>query len=365
MPSFWSLPKAIGVTGLLLVGGCAPVGDPEIGSPPATAAETAETIPDDGTSQNGSTATTIAQLPPARPLGFVPSLVVATDAGVVLIPDGEPPRLLDLAPPTPLAEPDEEPDPEAEPELDLGAPRLVIDDFFRGVVVQFESGTVQWFQAEGGDARTINLNNGRLLDVGFFDGTTEAIVAVGTQIDRVRLVDTQRLPLLTMRTGDQLLDLSAGGGLYAGAIANDECGQLLFVNGVGEEVLVARPTVPTCQSVRRPLYGSVALSEDGGAVAYTEVSYRADGVEAQTKLVVVDLAAGAVALSKIVGESGDRITGLSFDGQRVAMMREAANAEIEVLIVSDAETITPDLTAFGQPVAATWARIPVAVGSVE
>lgn len=355
--------RALAVAALLVLAGCAEIGEPVIGSLPISDS-VPETVLPDGTNPDGSTATTGPQPPPARPEGFVPSLVIATESGVVIILEGGEPELLDLAPPvSPQPDPDEDPD--ADPPPDLGHPLLVIDDFFRGLVVQFESGAVQWFQAEGGEARTINLNQGRLLEVSFFDGTTEAIMAVGPQIDRVRLVDTQRLPLLTLQSDDELLDLSAGGGLYASAIANSECGQLLFLNAVGEEVLVSRPPAPTCESSRRPFYGSVALKEDGGAVAYTEVTYRADGVEAETKLVVIDLAAGAVALSKIVGESGDRITGLSFDGQRVAMMREAANAEIEVLIVSDAETITPDLSEFGQPVAATWARIPVAVGSVE
>lgn len=360
-PSF-SLSRTLAVTALLVVAGCAEIGEPVIGSLPVSDSAP-ETILPAGANPDGSTATTSPQPPPARPPGFVPPLLIATESGVVIIRDGGVPELLDLTPPTP--EPDPEEDPEADPPPDLGSPRLVTDDFFRGLVVQFDSATVQWFQAEGGDSRTINLNEGRLLEVSFFDGTTEAIMAVGPQIDRVRLVDTQRLPLLTLMNGDELLDLSAGGGLYASVIANSECGQLLFLNAVGEEVLISRPPVPTCESSRRPLYGSVALSEDGGAVAYTEVTYRADGVEAETKLVVIDLAAGAVALSKIVGESGDRITGLSFDGQRVAMVREAANSEIQVLIVSDAETITPDLSEFGQPAAATWARIPVAVGSVE
>lgn len=354
--------KTLVLTLVVAVTGCAEIGEPDIGSPPvsATAAETV-TVP--GNNPDGSSATTSPQLPPARPAGYVPSLLAATDGGVVLIPNVGPPRLLELSVAAAIV-PEEDPD-QTETLPIPGVPRLAIDDFFRGLVVQFEAGVVEWFQAEGGDARQINVNGGRLLDVGFFDGTTEAIVAVGPQIDRVRLVDTQRLPLLTLNPNQELLDLSAGGGLYAAVIANDECGRLLFVNAVGEEVLVSIPAAPTCDTGRRASYGSVALSSDGGAVAYTHVSYRADGVEAQTELIVVDLAGGVVVLSKIVGESGDRVSGLSFDGQRVAMVREDANAVVEMLVVSDADTVVVDLSEFGAPIAPTWARIPVAAGSVE
>lgn len=359
MRLFLSLDKVGALVLCLALAGCAEIGEPDIGSPPVSAA-VAETVPVNGTLPQGSTGTTSPQLPPSRPEGFVPSLVVATAAGVVLIPDSEPPNLLTLSLVAPV-----EGSEVTEPPLSPGIPQLAIDDFFRGLVVQFDSGAVHWFQAEGGDAHRINVDGGRLLDVGFFNGTTEAIVAVGPQIDRVRLVDTERFPLLLLASNQELLDFSAGGSLYVAAIANDQCGQLLFVNAVGEEVPVLLPLLPPCETPKRPRYGSVALSGDGGAVAYTEVTYRSDGVEAETTLKVVDLAGRGVVLSKVVGDSGDRITNLSFDGQRVAMMKESSNADVELQVVSDSETLVPDLGDLGTPIAATWARLPVAAGSVE
>jgi hypothetical protein len=254
---------------------------------------------------------------------------------------------------------------ETEPVLVPGSPTLAVDDFFRGLVVEFDTADVYWFQAEGGAARRINSNGGRLLDVGFFNGTTEAILAVGLQVDRIRLADSQRFPLFGLRPNEQLLDFSTGGGLYVSAIADDQCGGLAFKNALGEEVLVSLPPPGPCEVSRRPHYGSVALSSDGGAVAFTQVSYRADGVEALTTLVVVDLSSGGVVSSTQVGGSGDRVTGLSFDGQRVVMTRESANGTVEIMVATDAELLTFDAGLGGTPALATWARLPVAVGSAE
>jgi hypothetical protein len=340
----------------LALAGCAEIGEPDIGSPPVTAS-TAETVPDEGDPSEGASGIASPQLAPARPEGYLPSLVVASDHGVVLVAEGESPQLLSL-----VIEPATD---EAEAVQIPGSPTLAIDDFFRGLVVEFDTGDVHWFQAEGGAARRINSNGGRLLDVGFFNGTTEAILAVGLQIDRIRLADTQRFPLFGLNPNQLVLDFSAGGGLYVSAIADDECGSLLFMNAIGEEVLVSLPPAGPCEIVRRPKFGSVALSSDGGAVAYTIVAYRADGVEAQTSLVVVDLSSGGVVLSTPVGSSGDRISGLSFDGQRVAMIRESGNAEVELLVATDAEVLEVDLVLAAIPATATWARLPVAVGTAE
>ena len=348
--------KALLLVLCLALAGCAEIGEPDIGSPPVSASP-AETVPDEGDTSPGSPGTTSPQLPPSRPEGYVPSLVVASDLGVGVVAEEHTPELLSL-----VIEPATE---ETEAVAIPGAPTLAIDDFFRGLVVEFNTGDVHWFQAEGGVARRINSNGGRLLDVGFFNGTTEAVLAVGLQIDRVRLPDTQRFPLFGLNPNQRLLDFSTGGGLYVTAIADDECGSLLFMNALGEEVLVSLPPTGPCEILRRPTYGSVALSSDGGAVAYTRVTYRADGVEAQTSLEVVDLSSGGVVISTVVGSSGDRISELSFDGQRVAMMRESANAEVELLLATDAEVLTIDTALLGIPASATWARLPVAVGSTE
>ncbi len=193
------LHKALPLVACLALTGCAEIGEPDIGSPPVTAS-TAETVPDEGDPSQGTSGVASPQLPPARPDGYVPSLVVASDTGVVLVAEEEAPRLLSL-----VIEPATD---EVEAVQIPGSATLAIDDFIRCLVVEFDTGDVYWFQAEGGAARRINSNGGRLLDVGVFNGTTEAILAVGLQIDRIRLADTQRFPLFGLNPNQQLLDFS-------------------------------------------------------------------------------------------------------------------------------------------------------------
>jgi hypothetical protein len=89
---------------------------------------------------------------------------------------------------------------------------------------------------------------------------------------------------------------------------------------------------------RRPAYGAVALSPDGATVVYTVVSYRDDAIEVATELVAQDLSTGEVFFQRKIGEDGDSITALSFDGQRAVFLRQSvAQTSVTVLpLVADA-----------------------------
>jgi len=87
------------------------------------------------------------------------------------------------------------------------------------------------------------------------------------------------------------------------------------------------------------------MSPGGDVVAYTEVTYREDGLPALSVLTVLELASGTVLFSGTVGTPGEQIESLSYDGRRVAFLRTGETGrEVGVVTIADeVETIIEGL----------------------
>lgn len=336
------------VAALFFAVGCGEIGDADLGAIPTTSTTTAS---DDGdvavdTGAVVETNPEVVQPSPPRPDGYEPTLVLSTDAGLF----SGPPELVE---------------PLEAPLSEVVALRSA-DDFFGGLVVQWASGQVLWYPAEGGAGELINDLGGRLLDVGFRDGTPEAILsAEDNAIDRVQLVTRERIQLTVLTEDQSLVDLSAGAGLFALIYSDDSCGGLLFLNSNGEEVDLVGPDEVSCPVPRRPAFGEIALSPDGDAYVYTEITYRSDGVEAGTQLVGREFLTGAELFRVEVGEAGDRIRSVAFDGRRAVMLRSSLDTEavggVVVIDTTDPELAIPVDVA--PPNGVTFARLPLTVGA--
>ncbi len=244
-----------------------------------------------------------------------------------------------------------------------------VDDFLGGLVVQAAApgaaagpGPVLWLPAEGGEPVVVDDEGALLLDVGFDEGAATAVVLVNQdQIDLIRLVDDERGELVGLGEEEELLDLSAGGGIHALVVRNDRCGDLRFYAADGNEIDLNGPGEPDCIVPRRPAYGAVALSPDGGAMVYTEVSYRDDGIEVGTDLVARELSTGTEYYRRPIGEDGERIESLSFDGNRAAFLLRSDGTATATLIDLNTETVIPvDLTGITGVGSLSFARLPLA-----
>ncbi len=266
------------------------------------------------------------------------------------------------------------------PLADLTTERAV-DDLVGGLVVQLPAttgepgtGEIVWYPAEGDGPAVINDGGARLLDVGYVDGSPSAVLLAGPdRIDRVRLVDNARTPMVMFDDGEEVLDLSASGSFHAVVLANDRCGDLRFYQADGTRVFFSDLDEPDCIVPQRPAYGVVALSPAAGAVVYTEVTYRDDGIEVATELVARDLTTNTEFFRRRIGEDGDRITAIAFDGDRVVYLREPgvdqADADVDlgpavvVLVISD-EVETPiELTGVSTVESVSFTRLELAGAS--
>ncbi len=244
------------------------------------------------------------------PNGYIAQALVATDQGVLA---GDTSALLSLPPP-----------------LATFRAVRVVDDLVGGLLAQAADpdpgtrGDILWLPAERGQPTLVDGTGSTLLDAGYVDGAPWAVVARPTgEVVRIRLVDLAATPLLTLDHDEQLLALSAAGAVHAVAVSDAECGQIRFHGPDGALVDLPAPAPPTCEIPRRPTFGAVALSADGRQLAYTMITYRDDGIEATTEVLVRDLATGTDLVRRTVGREGDRITSLAYDNRRVIYLRQA------------------------------------------
>ena len=285
---------------------------------------------------------------PRAPRGYVPEVVLVADGQVMLVPaDGT-----------------------AEPASGFpGADGVVeaADDLLGGLVVQRATTERQivWLQ-QGAEPITVESGAVDLLDVGF-DGSPVAVVLTGGElVERIRLADNERTVMITLRQEDRerLLSLSASGAVHAVAIANNRCGVLRFYGSDGEEVPdLQGPGEPDCIVPRRPAYGAVALSPGGRTLAYTVVTYRADGIPLSTELRLRNLNTGADYATRNVAELGEEIDALAFDGQRVVFSRVVVDGETEVYLLDmadEAPATRIDPGAGTQVESVSFAQVPLA-----
>ncbi len=334
--------------GLAALSACAEIGQPELGADPVTSVTTSV-----GTDQ-GATPAEEATVPlsplirdfaPPRPEGYVPSVLGGTPSGLFVLDDGL--GITELLAPV----------------GDTIATKLV-DDFYGGIVVQEASGDIRWFGAQGGEPLVVDSTGGQLLDVGFLDATSaiHALILVGRdQVDTYSLTTGERVPFLRLEEGSSLLDMSASNGLHAVVLSDQNCGDLVFFNSSGELVDLGGPGRPACVVARRPAYGAVALGPDRSSVVYTEQSYRSDGVVSLTRIVAEDLASQAELFNLSIGGAGQKISQLSFDGQRLVYLREdPEGSTVEILDPFGEEPAQViDVT---DPLSVTFARQRLSVG---
>ncbi len=219
----------------------------------------------------------------------------------------------------------------------------VADDLGGNLILDELGGPISYAQSQVA-IEQIDDSSGELLGVGHWGGAPRAFVLQGGgEIDWIRLVSEQdgnereRRTHIELSVGETLVDLSASQDLQAVITSDDECGQLRFFGAEGTELSLPAPDDPECTFPGSPAYGSVALSPDAQAVAYTIVTYRDDGSEAATELIVREILSKEPYLPvRRIGEDLDRITSLTFDGQRVAYIKET-DGERSIIIIEEGE----------------------------
>lgn len=308
---------------------CAEIGEPYLGegvsAPSSTLVE--DEVAEDEAVQEVISANVSAVFSPPRPDGYIPGILASLGDNLVLV-EGE--TVTDLGQRFP------------------GAPvERVVDDFLGGLVAQLEGGIIQWLPADGAVPTPVSAGNGSLLDAGFIDDTlaVQVFVEVAGGVDRIKLVDGEREAFTRFEEGAFVVAFSTSNGIQAVAIGDDDCGSLAFFNTSGQRVDLGGPPDPVCPVPRRPNFGAVAMSPGGDVVAYTEVTYREDGLPASSVLTVLELTSGAVLFRDTVGSPGEQIESLSYDGRRVTFLRTGETGrEVGLVVVADeTETIIADL----------------------
>lgn len=243
-----------------------------------------------------------------------------------------------------------------------------VDDLSGGLVVQEPAGAITYVQPQGGPELLANPGD-TLLDVGFWGGSPRAFVQTPTgAIEWIQLASEQpgagrqREFHFELAEGEELVAFSASRDLQAAIIQDDQCGELRFYGEDGQVLALQGPTAPECVFPGRPSFGTVALSPDGGAVAYTVVTYRGDGTEAATELLAWELISGTDAfVSRRIGEDLDAVTSLTFDGRRVAYVKAADDvATVTLLDLSSQSEQMVDTLGVTEVSSVSFARIPVA-----
>jgi hypothetical protein len=100
---------------------------------------------------------------------------------------------------------------------------------------------------------------------------------------------------------------------------------------------------------------------------YTEISYRSDGVEESTVLVGREFSSRAELFRTQIGQPGERVSSVAFDGRRVVLLRTSLDGDesdgLVVIDITDTERAVAVTNAV--PSAVTFARLPLTVGSVD
>lgn len=210
-----------------------------------------------------------------------------------------------------------------------------VDDLLGGLVYEnVSTGGVVWLSAQGEAQDLLDGAPARLLDVGYLDGSPSAVLLTDSGlVEQIRLADRLQTPLLELGEDEEILALSTSGALHALAVADDQCGAVRFFGADGAEVDLNGPRRPSCPVPRRPAFGALALSPEGGALVYTRVSYRDDGLEVSTELVARELGTGTEYYQTVIGQEGDRITSVAFDGERVVYLLKAADGTALVAVL--------------------------------
>ncbi len=331
-----------------MVGSCAEVGEPYVGSVPTTevAADTLPLVSDAEPSQvevidEDTPPTTDRFLSPPAPDGYVADLLAVADGGVLLGP------LQTWRP------------------LEGVVGNVAFDDLFGGLVTQDENGTVRWYRPGEPEPGVVSLPPGQLVGVMSLSAAPAAVVADGLTISIVGLLGPdgelgtgEVLGAAELAEGQTRLGYSARAGLQAIAVGNEECGDVI-VQRLDGDVLDVGPPEPGCPVPRRPEVTAVALGPDGTELAYLRIDYRDDGVPAVTELVVMELATGVQRYRAAVGESGEVVRGLAFDGSRVAFVVSGpARSQVAVVTVASGQLITREVE---DVTSVRFARLPVTI----
>lgn len=375
-PTFHRSRALLAVCSCLAFSACGSLGEPYLGSFPTSSVPPQEAGQTDDAGLQGNPAGPVGDISgealPPRPADYIPSIVVLSDSGVGVIErisGGGPDRFSELRPvflsdgsqdeddlPTTTVPEDGEVSPPSTV-IDSRIWTRVSDDLFGGLVLQAASGEVMWFPGTGGEARQVSVE-GEFLEVGYSGGTPEALTVQPGQVSRTRLIDNDSTPFAEIDNGEEVIDLSSSGGIVAVVKSDQACGSVAFLAGDGTPLALDPIAEPDCGLRSRPTVGSVALSPDGEAVAFTLIEYREDGVELVTNLTAIELTSGAEILSTEIGGSGDVVSSLAFDGSTAVALRRSSS--LSEVVVVDADSIEVlDIGTESAARAVTFARLPL------
>lgn len=364
---------------LVVASACGSLGEPYLGSFPTTSvpSEVDETSGENTVDRTDPAVDAPVLALPPRPADYLPSLIVVGAPGLYVVDrtavDGatrlEPSRRLlleeaDEETPEPTTTATTEPtftsSSASTTTLEETGPAfsIAIDDLFGGIVAQTTTGEIVWYPGTGGGPRSVEIEEDRLIEVGYTAGTPEAITERAGRLRRTRLVDNESLAFAELDAGAELLDLSSAGSVVAVATTDTQCGSVRFYSGEGDELAIDPFEDLVCDRSARPTIGSVGMSPDGEALAYTIVTYREDGVELSTTLRAVELTSGAEIITAEVGGSGEVVSSVAFDGVTAVMVRRSSARSEVVMIDAQGTEIVP-IEQIPVPRTVTFARLPL------
>ncbi len=363
---------------------CAEIGEPELGRGIDVAPTTVpanDTVDDEPQELVSGAAEPV--FTPLRPDGYVPSIILSTDTGSIILEsdaDGVP-LGRELAGPASQVEAPVEgetgaseaaTDEEIDGELDVdggaaGLPialvpaALSVDDYLGGLVVQSLDGDVRWAASNSAESQLVSEGGARLLDAGFLQEAlaVQVFLAVPGAVDRVGVADGIQQQFTQLAAGEEIIDFASSNGIQALVIGNDRCGEIRFLNASGEAVDIGGPGAPRCIDDRRPRFGSVALGPDGDRVVYTQIEYRDDGLPASTEVVLLEVSSSSVLFAGTIGASGEQIESLAYDGRRALFVRtDDAGRQAGLIDISTGAQLAMPSVAGLQAV--SFARLPLA-----